>query len=418
MSVFWKRAVERRDAFPTPPIPSNAMTGLTIRRVDLSQADNAFQKVAIFAAVNMLGSIVQMLPLNVYRYGSNQPITTPPWMDTLNGSGHGTADFLYQVMYCWGLRGNVVGLIVDRDPVAGSPRVIDLQHPDDVQVSTNAETGQPEWRIRGNVVPRSQIWHRRVYPTPGRVLGLSPIALHATTIGQGIAAQNFGAQFFLDGAHPSAILTNDNAKEIDATQARTVKERFIAAVRGTREPVVLANGWKYQAVQIAPAESQFLETQRYTASECARIYGPGMPEILGYDTGKSMTYANIEQRSLDLLTYTVDPWLVRVEQVLTELLPASQYVEFDRKALLRTDMEARYRANQFALRNAWLTINEVRDQEQLLPVPWGDEPFLPAMGPTAAAAAENDSVSVPGEGDVGGATSGGGSGASSSGGSS
>lgn len=392
---------ELRQAFPEPPVPAAGTAGgSSVRSVSLRRTDAALQKVAIFASVNLLASIPTMIPFNVYSGVGNDKRSrpTPRWLTDLGATKHGTADFLWQVMYCWGLRGNAVGQILERDPRNGTATAIDLWSPDDVTLTPDPnDASKVVWRNNGKMVPTEDVWHKRVYPAPGRVMGLSPIALHAVTIGQGLYAQNFGAQWFLDGAHPSSVLTNDRTAEIDQTTANTVKQRFLAAVRGSREPVVLGNGWKYQQIQIAPAESQFLETQEYTAAECARIYGPGMPEILGYKVGNSMTYANIEQRSVDLLTYTIDPWLVRVERMLSELLPAPQYVRFDRKALLRTDALTRFQKHQFALKNGLQYINEIRaNEEDLAPVPWGNEPYLPALGPAAAAAAVNaDPSAVP-----------------------
>lgn len=397
--LFGSVAAERRDAFPYPVIPPNSEAGaVSVRRVSLSRADSAMQKVAIWAAVNLIASIGEMLPFNVYRGvgADRQRITTPSWLLDLGGKGYGTGDFIWQTLYCWGLRGNVYGVPVERDPRTGQPTTIDLAHPDDVQfVQDSTDPTKGKWMIRGKDAP--DVWHQRCYPTPGRVTGLSPIAMHAVTIAQGLYAQNFGAQWFLDGAHPSAILTNDKASEIDQSTATTVKQRFLAAVRGTREPVVLGGGWKYEQIQIAPAESQFLETQNLTSAECARIYGPGMPEILGYETGNSMTYANIEQRAIDLLKYTLDPWLTRVERVLTMLLPQPQYVRMDRRALLQTDALTRFQRHALALRYGVETINEIRlNSEDLTVVKWGNEPYLPSLGPAAAAAAVNaDPSAVP-----------------------
>jgi HK97 family phage portal protein len=216
-------------------------------------------------------------------------------------------------------------------------------------------------------------------------MGLSPIGQHATTVGTGMAALNFGAQWFLDGAHPSGMMTNDLLDEIDDTQAQTMKARFLAAIRGTREPVVLSKGWHYQQLQINPNESQFLETQEYTSAECARVFGPGMPELLGYKVGNSMTYANIEQRAIDLLMFSVDPWFDRFERAISDLLPQPRHVIFDRESLQRTDTKTRYEAFQLALRNGFMVINDVNRKIGQPPVPWGDEPYLPAMGAPAAA---------------------------------
>jgi phage portal protein BeeE len=101
-----------------------------------------------------------------------------------------------------------------------------------------------------------------------------------------------------------------------------------------------------------------------------------------------MTYANVEQRSVHLLVYTLDPWLVRIERMFTSMLPRPQYVAFNRDALLRTTTFERYRTHALALANAWKTVNEVRNLEDLPPVAWGEEPYaaalqsIPGVGPS------------------------------------
>lgn len=384
MSLFF-RARERRDAFPEPPLPPNSAQGFggSFDQIYLGRAEASLQKVAVWASANLIATLATTLPLDVFteQGGSARQVDAPPMFRDPDGSGHGMPDWLYMLLMSWLLRGNVYGLVLDRDSM-GRPSQIDLIHPDEIAPTRDTTDGRVTWRVRGVEVDRDRVWHRRLFPVPGQVLGLSPIGLHITTVSAGLAAQRFGLQWFTDGGHPSAVLTNENVREINQAQATTLKQRFLAAARGSREPIVLAQGWKYQAIQVAPNESQFLETQKYTAAECARIFGPGLPEMLGYDTGGSLTYANVEQRSLDMLTYTMDPWLVRVERVLSELTPRSQYVKLNRGALLRTDLLTRFRAHEIALRNEWETINEVRALEDEPPVPWGNEP-RPIRAPAA-----------------------------------
>lgn len=367
---------EQRSAWvqEPPPIPPNSAQGSGYSRVDLSRMEASLQKVAVWSCVNLVATVAETMPLDFYpRPRESQPL--PPWLADLAGDGHGLPDWLYQFVFSAMLRGNVYGIVGDRDRSRGTATQIAMQHPDMVGVTLDAE-GHPDWRVGGKTVPREDVWHCRVHPSPGRLLGLSPIALQATTIATGISALQFGASWFQDGAHPSGILSSEQA--LDARQAMTAKERFMAAVHGRREPAVLGNGWKYQSIQISPNESQFLETNNYTAAECCRIFGPGFAEIYGYETGGSLTYSNIEQRSLDLLTYAVDPWLVRIERALSALLLPGQKVRFNRAALVRTDLLTRYRAHAIALRNQFKVINEVRDDEDWLPVPWGDVPSTDA----------------------------------------
>ncbi|MFF3891389.1 phage portal protein [Streptomyces sp. NPDC001914] len=363
----------RPTPFTEPPIPPNSAQSAGYARVDLSRTESSLQKIAVWSCVNLVATIAETMPLQ-YFPRPREVAPLPSWLADPGGDGHGLPDWTSQYVYSAMLRGNVYGFAAERDRLRGTPTQIALQHPDLVGVSL--VKGVPQWRVNGEDVPADDMWHRRVHPVPGRLLGLSPIELQALTIGTGISAMRFGAQWFQDGGHPSALLTSES--NLDQKQAATAKQRFLAAIYGRREPLVLGAGWKYTSIQIAPNESQFLETNGYTSAECCRIFGPGFAEIYGYETGGSLTYSNIEQRSLDLLTYAVDPWLVRVERALTGLLPAGETVKFNRGALVRTDLLTRYKAHAIALRNQFKVINEVRDLEDEGPVPWGDKPSTDA----------------------------------------
>lgn len=337
----------------------------------------SLQKTAVWACVNLTATIAECMPIEVYSSddADKRTLPMPRWMADLGGDGQGLPDWCYQAITSWMLRGNDYGLVPDgaRDPRTGTPTQIVLQHPDTVSVFQPYKADEPPvWRFNGQEVDRSAVWHRRVHPVPGRLLGASPIEYGAGIISLGVATTRFGLQWFHEGAHPSGVLSSE--KDLDQAKARTAKERFMAALKNSREPAVLGAGWKYQAIQVSPNESQFLETQGFTSAECCRLFGPGYAQVFGYASADSLTYANIEQRSLDLLTYSVDPWLVRLERALSALLPASRIVRFNRKGLLRSDLLTRYRAHEIALRNRIETVNEARAEEDLPPVGWGDEP--------------------------------------------
>lgn len=375
--LFGPREQRSGAMFAPPPIPPNSQTGSFggFDRVDLSQTEASLQKVAVWACVALVRTIAEILPLDQFTGvgRDRRALPLPRFLADVGGDGYGLADWCGQVVYCAMLRGNAIGLVPDGErQSSGQPAQIVLQHPDRVSAFRDPLSGVTTWWLDGKKIDKSQIWHKRVNPVPGQTLGLSPIATHALTIGTGISAMRFGNQWFTDGAHPSSVLESD--QKIDQKQARTIKDRFLGALRGSREPAVLGAGLKYKAIQINPNESQFLETNKYTGAECCRIFGPALAEVFGYDTGGGLTYANIEQRSLDLLTYAADPWLVRVERVLSELLPAPRYMKFNRAALVKTDLKTRFEAHNLALQNRWKVVNEVRDDEDMPPVAWGDEP--------------------------------------------
>ncbi|MER6892016.1 phage portal protein [Streptomyces halstedii] len=381
MSIWWQRDVRRADRREHAPATTfdqvaAQLTPRSYNEVDVTSAESSLQSVAVFAATDLIASLCSELPLDVFRgEGSERRrLPLPWWLEDPDGSGYGLEDWRYRVAMSWLLRGNVFGDILQRSP-GGFLQQVDLFHPD--CVSGWLEDGAVKWSVAGQeFTDTARFLHRRVNPVAGQVLGLSPIELHASTLGIQLASTRFGLQWFADGAHPNALLTNSEAS-LDDDQIRSIKQRFLAALRGTREPLVYGKGWEYKQIQLNPEESQFLETQGYSAAECARIFGPGLAEVLGYSSGGSMTYSNVVDRDLHLLKYALNRWLRRLERLLSAFLPRPQYVKINRSALLETNVMQRYQAYASALNNQWRTVNEVRALEDLAPVPWGDEPNTP-----------------------------------------
>ncbi|WIM97693.1 phage portal protein [Actinoplanes oblitus] len=350
--------------------------------VDVTAGETALQSVAVRSAVHLLCGLTSNLPIDVFsgKGTARKAITKPGYLEDPAGDGYGLVDWSYQYLASLILRGNAFGDVLARNAQGGYPTQVALYHPDNVRGRVD-DRGRIQWSIGGRPVDNpADLLHRRAFPVPGRVLGLSVIEQHAAQIGLSLTTTRFGLQWFQDGAHPGGLLTNEleDLNDTDGTKTRTIKDKFMAALRGTREPVVMGKGWKYQSIQVAPEESQFLETQGWTAAECARIFGPGVAEVLGYTAsggGGSLTYTNRVDRNADLLTLTLNQWIRALERVLSDMLPKPQYVRIDRDALLEMTTLDRYRAYEIALRNGFRVIDEVRDDEDEGPVPWGKKPF-------------------------------------------
>lgn len=383
--------------------PQFAVQAQSYADIDASRIDTALQSVAVHSAVDLIAGITSELPAHAYRGrdAAREEIALPSWLADPAGDGQGMEDWGYQVLVSWLLRGNMWGRVLDRAPVGqgGYLKQVDIFHPDCVS-GFLGEDGRPVWVAAGMDQDQRQWLHRRVNPMPGQVLGLSPIAYHASTIGVSLASVQFGWQWFADGAHPSAVLSSTE-RDVNETLAKQVKKAFMSALRGTREPVVIDRGWKYERVQLSPNESQFLETMGYSEAQCARMFGPGIAEMLGYAVkGASLTYSNIQDRGLHLLTYALNKWFRRYERLLSAFLPRPQYVLLDRDAILETNTLQRYQAHASALDKQWKVINEVRKVEKLPPVPWGDVPVaLPAAEPEPDPVPEPEPDDVPSDED-------------------
>ena len=89
------------------------------------------------------------------------------------------------------------------------------------------------------------------------------------------------------------------------------------------------------------------------------------------------SFNNIEQQSLEFLTYSIDPWVCRLEQCMFQqlLLPSEKdqyFIKFNVDGLLRGDYTKRMNGYATARQNGWLSANEIREFENLNKIPAED----------------------------------------------
>jgi HK97 family phage portal protein len=334
----------------------------------------ALQHSAVWACVNLIAGSISTMPLYAYRKGDRDPLPDLPPLLRQPSATMNLPDWLYAALQSLLLRGNCYGQIVDRAGAGLLPAQVELLAPD--RVAVNVPNGAVEYRVDGQVVDPAGIWHVKAYTSAGNVVGLSPIAHARQAVGLGLAVERFGAQWFGEGATPSGLLTTD--QRINNETATDLKERWKVSHRGHRDIAVLGDGARFQPVSINPEESQFLETTRANVATVARYFGV-QPELVGGESGGSLTYANVEQRALDFLQFGLAPWLVRLETALSALLSSTTTVKFNAGALVRTDLLTRYQAHESAIRAGWKLRSEVRELEDLPPIAGIDNQEGPAV---------------------------------------
>jgi len=362
-------AAERRMlTFISPPIGAYTQA---LQHYSSGDPEGAMRTGAVWACVNKIAWSVALMRPQPYRgqpgiAGQSQK-TLPPPMFSDPSADADMVSFTYSAWVSLLLRGNVYGLVLDRDRM-GYPTQIELQHPDQVHVR-KLDDGSLEYKLRGEVIDPGKVWHRSIFRMPGSRVGMSTIQYAARNTRTIQAAEDFGLGFFEDGGHPSGILTNKNANKISQEQAQRVKDTFLAAVRGTREPIVMGGGWDYSQIQVSPQDSQFLELIGATKATIAEFFLM-KPQMMGWGTTGtgSLTYQNVENSMLDFLAYPLTPFLVQWERWLGEWLPRGQWVKLDTSPLLRTDFLSRMRGYHMMIGSRMFTQDEVRGMEDYAPL--------------------------------------------------
>ena len=328
--------------------------------------DQALRLGAVWSCIDLICRLAA-LPVSQYRKttdGAPLEVQASPLLTAPSGAVS-PIGWRRQIYMSWLTRGNVFPMATSRDRLL-YPTSAEILDPARMSARRPRVGGPVEWMVDGQPAG-PDLLHWPAFTVPGTPIGLSPLEYASRMIGLGLSAGQFGSQWFEDGAHPSSILSTDTA--VTAEQAATIKARFLAAIRG-REPAVLGMGLKYESIQIAPNESQFLETIKANKADIAGFFLVP-PEMIGGESGNSMTYANIEQRSLGYLTWNAGWWVTLLEEFLTAQVPRGQYVKINTGALVKVDLKTQAEVEQIRINGGWGKPDEAREHEDREPLPNG-----------------------------------------------
>lgn len=145
------------------------------------------------------------------------------------------------------------------------------------------------------------------------LVGLSPVKYYAREVlGNDIAAQSFGSKFFANDSRPGGYLKVPNFLNKDK-KAQAVSSWMNAHGRGqSHRMALLEGGMTWEKVGVNPNEAQFIETRQFNREQIAAIFG-----VPVHFLGESVeSRADMEQRGIEFLTFTIKPWLAKWEQAI------------------------------------------------------------------------------------------------------
>jgi len=228
-------------------------------------------------------------------------------------------------------------------------------------------------------IPAYRIMHWKGLTGNG-LIGYSPVRVHMEAIGLSLAAQEYGARLFGNGARPGGVLTHPGRLSPEAQ--KRLEKSWTGAHEGLSNAHrlrILEEGMKFEAVGMPPEEAQFLQTRNFQLQEIARIYR--VPLHMVGDLTRA-TNNNIEHQGIEFVVQTLRPALVNIEQAISrDLLVGRErqkyFAEHLVDALLRGDVASRYAAYNVAINAGFMSRNEVRQRENLNPAPGLDNYLVP-----------------------------------------
>jgi HK97 family phage portal protein len=337
--------------------------------------------VAVFACVRVLAETIAMLPLITYRRlaGGGKARATDHRLYRLLHDAANPEMTSYEFRVCmvgqcctWG---NAYAQIEISD---NGPKALWPLRSDRMTVKRTPGGVLYLYKLPGETEPRklpaSQILHFRGLSSDG-ILGYSPIALAREAVGLSMATERYAARFFGNDSRPGGVL--QHPAKLTPEAAKRLKDSWEAAHRGvpnSSRVAVLEEGVTWQSVGIPPADAQFLESRRFQVEEIARLFR--VPPHMLADLERA-TFSNVEELGLEFVMFTLMPWLVSFEQRIHESLfrpdeRDTYFAEHLVSGLLRGDMQSRYAAYQIGRMNGWLSADDIRELENMNPLPDGD----------------------------------------------
>ena len=343
-------------------------------------ADTAMRVAAVYRCVTLIAGAVGNMPLRLKRRLNDR--------ETESANGEAEADLFRRQPNRWMtpsafkstmtahvlMRGNAYALKVFN----ARGQIVSLLpiHPDRMKAKQEPDLSIEYTYTRPNGskirLQQSEVMHLIGLTLDG-VSGVSAITYAREAIGLSMQTEAHGANVFRNGTQIGAVLTSKGqlGKE-GAENLRASLEQYRGA-ENSGKALILEEDMDFKPLGMTAEDAQYIETRKFTRSEIAMFFGVP-PHMLG-DTEKSTSWGSgIEQQSLGFVAYTLETWLTTWEETCNrDLLRAVDlFWRFNRAALVRGDLQGRYQAYNIGRNGGWLSVNDIRELEDMNPIAGGD----------------------------------------------
>lgn len=218
-----------------------------------------------------------------------------------------------------------------------------------------------------------EIPENRIFRIPGFTLdgkwGVSVIEYGSKVFGSALAASEAANSTFEKGLAPTVAFTMDRViKEEQRNKFRESMKKISGALNAGESPLLEA-GMDAKTIGIPPKDAQLLESRGFSVEEICRWFRVP-PHMVGHTSNSTSWGAGIEQQMIGFLTFTLRPWLTRIEQAINKDLFSAVdqqrfYAEFSIEGLLRADSKTRAEYQAIQVNNGIKTRDDVRREENL-----------------------------------------------------
>lgn len=214
------------------------------------------------------------------------------------------------------------------------------------------------------------------------VVGMSFVALARDALGLAIAAEEYGSNFFKNGALSSGIATYPHALSQEALDNFKISFReSYEGLTNAQRIMFLEEGMQFQQLTIPNDAAQFMETRTFQMHEVCRFFGVPPHKIAILDRA---TFSNIEHQSMEFDQQCIYPRIIQWEEELRRSLltkeekEAGYFFKFNLNSRWRVALATKTAYYTSMRQNGILSANEIRELEDMNPIPveYGGDDYL------------------------------------------
>jgi HK97 family phage portal protein len=298
---------------------------------------------ALTAGMRLISGVVMQLPLRQKRGDLVLDPPAPIISNPTPGANRCLADFVDEYVSDILLYGNYAAVLGPLDS-SGWPAYLIPLDITQVSVARDPVTWRPVYALEGvdELLPDDRVFHVGIDKRSGELAGRGVLPTLAGAISSALAADAYAGRYFTESAVPSGVIT-DTRPNLTQEQADDLKSKWMAAVSGTRSPVVVPGSTTFTPLATDADKAQLVQARQWDATMVAMILGVP-PFLLGIETQRH-TYTNAETEFGRFVSTTILRILRPLEQQLTaQCLPRGNSAEFWTGALLRADTATRTNA--------------------------------------------------------------------------
>lgn len=219
------------------------------------------------------------------------------------------------------------------------------------------------------------------YPDPTNFFrGKGTLAAAAKVVDVDNFSEDYNKRFFYNSARPDMVLESD--QKLNGRQKSSLQSSIKKLYQGgdkAHKTLVLESGLKARPYSLSQKDMDFLLQQQYGMTKIFSIFG--VPKSV-MSVADDVNLANAKVGEYIFMKYTIRPKIKRIVAQLNEfylpMFSGTEKLFFAFDDPVPQDVDSRIRLYDSALGKGWMTLNEVRSEENLQDYgPEGDVALIP-----------------------------------------